>query len=425
MSINRNFFLLWQGVLLRSLGGNLLMMVGVLWLVEVANSATLVGSLMMALGVSSAVSTLLVGVIGDRFSRRNILLIADLFNSFAVLGLVMLFAFLDTSLLIIGLFFTYVLVGLGSGIFTPIVYAFLPDLVQEEKLAKGNAILNITLCIAQMLGRALIGLLFVFLSAPVLLIAIAVSFLYSAFSVLFMRLPVSSGSSSVNATISDTETLDSIMQRLIIDLKEGYFYILADRGMTKAFFLHVGSMWCLNAFMVNAPFLVQYHFGLVTTWYGYILACLSVGFVAGSFLTMKQFNQLSGVCSRICLLKYTILLMPCCCITLVFIENVYIAFLLIFLQGIAHSIIGLTLITQLQITVPKQLRGRALSVFTVISTIVAALSSVFIGFLIDAANKDVVLVQWVLGIAGCLLMYPLLVSKTLFSFMTRSSEAPM
>ena len=59
------------------LGANLFNLVGVLWLVEVANSASMVGVLLLIGGLPVAICAPLGGVIADRYSRRNTIVWVD------------------------------------------------------------------------------------------------------------------------------------------------------------------------------------------------------------------------------------------------------------------------------------------------------------------------------------------------------------
>ena len=90
MRLNKDFLLLWQGLLMSTLGVFLYNMLGLLWLVETVGSASLAG-LFMLVGVFTAAFTLLAGVVADRYSRRNILVISDMASGITLLTLAALF----------------------------------------------------------------------------------------------------------------------------------------------------------------------------------------------------------------------------------------------------------------------------------------------------------------------------------------------
>jgi MFS family permease len=421
MNLSRNFLLLWQGLTTSSLGTNLFSMVSVLWLMEVANSASLVGLLMLALGISTAVFTPIGGVLADRFSRRNILVVVDLCSGLTILILAGIFILSDTlPVLIIGLFATQIILGVCSSIFMPSVLSLLPNILPGSGLAVGNAVMNITMSVTQVIGRGFGGLLFSLMSSPLLLIITGVCFLVSAVSELFIQTNV------INEPVEppkNVEKTSSIVSNVFKEIAVGVNYILANKGMVKVFFLQVGLIWCLSTLTINTPFLVQYHFSQSPAWYGYLFASLSMGLIVGSIFAGKQFNRLTGFGSRVQLSMCSLVAVPLPCIGLTFTSSVYTALPLFFLQGVFQSIGYVTIITLIQAATPDNLRGRVVSLITMISAIVFAGSSSMVGFLIDAVDKDVILVQWLLGIVGCLLIYPVLINKHFFHFIRYSPKS--
>src|SRR5262249_40600833 len=126
---------------------------------------------------------LFAGVYIDRLRRRPILLLAD-FGRAALLGAIPLGAALGMLRMgyVYGVAF---LVGALTVIFEVAYHAFLPTLVQRERLVDANGKMATSESLAQIAGPGLGGLLVQALSAPVAILADALSFLVS---VLFLGL---------------------------------------------------------------------------------------------------------------------------------------------------------------------------------------------------------------------------------------------
>lgn len=128
---------------------------------------------------------LFTGVLVDRMRRRPILIVTDL-GRFALLALIPALALAD-RLRMEYLYAVAFLVGVLT-IFFEIAYeAFLPTLVTRDQLIDGNGKLETTRSAAQVAGPGVAGVLVQVVTAPVAILADALSFLASALFVWSIR----------------------------------------------------------------------------------------------------------------------------------------------------------------------------------------------------------------------------------------------
>lgn len=121
----------------------------------------------------------------DRSRRRPIMLLADIGRA-AFLGLIplcMLLGLLRMEILYVVVF----AVGVLTVFFDVAYYAFLPTLVQRERLVEGNSKLEISNSAAAIAGPGLAGWLIQVLTAPVAILIDAASFLVSALSLAWIH----------------------------------------------------------------------------------------------------------------------------------------------------------------------------------------------------------------------------------------------
>ena len=127
------------------------------------------------------------GVWVDRLRRRPILIVADLGRAIAIASIPIAFYF--EALTIWQLY----LVGFINGCFTvffDIAYqSYLPSVVERDQLVDGNSKLEITRSAAQILGPGAAGILIGLLRAPFAMVLDALSYLWSAAFVFWIRRP--------------------------------------------------------------------------------------------------------------------------------------------------------------------------------------------------------------------------------------------
>ena len=118
------------------------------------------------------------GVWVDRLRRRPILVFADVLRAAALVSVPVAY-WLD-GLTIWQLYVVGFVVGVGTVFFDVAYQSYLPTLVKRDELSDGNSKLEISRSAAQLGGPGLAGVLIGILTAPVAVLADAISFVVSA-----------------------------------------------------------------------------------------------------------------------------------------------------------------------------------------------------------------------------------------------------
>jgi MFS family permease len=134
------------------------------------------------LAAAGSAPALLVGLVAgvwiDRLRRRPLLIVADLGRALLLATIPLAYAL---GLLRIELLYVVsLLVGILSLLFDVAHLAFLPTLIDRERLVEGNSKLEVTAAAAQVVGPGLGGSLMGWLGAPFAVLLDALSFLLSA-----------------------------------------------------------------------------------------------------------------------------------------------------------------------------------------------------------------------------------------------------
>lgn len=206
------FAWLWGGQTLSTFGSQIGMLaLGFIAVKELKATPAEMG-ILAAAGTSSF---LLVGLIAgawvDRWSKRRVMLIADVVRMVAMAAVPVLY-FMDQLDIWHVILIEFVL-GLATVFFDVAYQSFVPVLLPPEKIAGGNSALETSNQIAGITGPGLVGGLLELVKAPLLLIIDAFSYLVSAFSLLMIK---------------DTEKVKEKADRrpLAVEIKEGLAFVV-------------------------------------------------------------------------------------------------------------------------------------------------------------------------------------------------------
>ena len=270
---HRDFLWLWSSQTVSQFGSQVsALALPIVAIVVLRESAFEVAMLGMVEFLPFLLFSLPAGVWVDRLPRRPMLVAADVLRAVA-LATVPVAYWLD-ALTIWQLYVVGFTVGVGTVFFDVAYQSYLPSLVARGDLSEGNSKLEISRSAAQLGGPGLGGVLIGVLTAPVAIVADAVSFVASALLIGRIR-------------AGEREPVREERRSLLTELWEGLRYVLRHeyvRGMAASvaifnFFGNVGG----SIFLV---YLVR-ELGLSATTIGFVLGLGNVGFLAGAVVAKR------------------------------------------------------------------------------------------------------------------------------------------
>ncbi len=169
------------------------------WLVLSSHGgAILLGIVLACYGVPRMVLIPVGGVLADKIGPRTVMLMADAGRCVVVAALAVLATRHTASLAALGP--AAALIGAGEGLFLPASFALMPSLLDEERLAAGNAISTAAVQAGSLLGPALGGALVAVTRASTWAFAVdAASFAVSALTLALIPARAASGSMAAAA----------------------------------------------------------------------------------------------------------------------------------------------------------------------------------------------------------------------------------
>lgn len=286
---NRNFFLLWQGQLVSAFGDALYAIALNLFVLELTGSTAVMGTIMALVTVPKVLLGPFLGVMVDRADRKKLIVIGDLIRGLSIL---LVTAALWSGVLEIWMLMAVAVAdGICSAFFNPAVESSLPDLVPDENLMRANSVYQIATTGADIFGQSMGGAIYSLLGAPVMFLMNGISYLFSAGTELFIKIPKVT-SEKAKGTFRE-------------DFKDGICFVLRYEGMVR---------------VIVMSFLINFLFGIIPWFvespqlgmarYGVLSAVQSIGILAGmavlSVVTVKASQKYN--CYKISLFSFILMI---------------------------------------------------------------------------------------------------------------------
>jgi MFS family permease len=348
------------------------------------------------------------GTFADHFSRRKIIIFSDILSGIPVLTLAFLMFYKpdDSELLIVCLFLVSVTLGVIRSFFNPAISASIPDIVPREKVSAANSLNQSSYQISQFVGQGVGGYLFVILGAPLLFLIDGITYLFSAFSESFIRIPQKIPKKRGGSR-------DKFGQ-FKSDTMEGFRYVWGHAGIRALFFAAAFINFFVIPIFVLLPFYVEDHLKATSDWYGYILAALGfgtlIGYAIAGGVKISSHIRSTAVISALVLLSF------CLPILSILREPVLALFLMIII-GALSGFFHINIYTLLQIAIPSEMRGRVFGLLLTLSGGLAPISMGLSGVIADLVNQNIPLIYAVSGIITLFLSIITSFSKNFRSFL--------
>ncbi len=384
-----SFRLLFFATLGSSLGTLLATVALVVDVKDRTDSGPWVSALMVVEFMPAVLVGLFFGPLLDRFSRRGLMVAADLVRVLVFCAL----PFANSAGAIVAL---AGVAGFATGFFRPAVYAGLPNLVGEDDLARANSLIqtteNVSWTIAPIIGGALVAA-----SGPDLAYWVnAASFLLSALLVLRISAP------SLQGVIA-------VSHGHLRDLKEGFARVVQTRPLLTVLVVWTIALGALASTQTAQIFLAKDAFNAGDFGYGLTFGCIGLGLAIGSFGAGSWVERRTVGTVYAASILVLAIGMAAAGVS----PNAWVSLPCFVLAGIGNGAAVVCNSLLVQRGAPDEIRGR---VFTVIMSVNYAVYG--LGFVLAGPLTDRVGPRWVSGGGAAVLAFAALVAYGL----SRSAE---
>jgi 1-acyl-sn-glycerol-3-phosphate acyltransferase len=364
---NKNFRHLWTGQLISALGDRLTQM-GILTFVMI--SAHDKGDKMATITFFSLLPFLifgpLFGIFVDRYSRKNLMLIADFTRAILVCFIPIIWLNTHSIPLIISWFF---LLGTFTALFTPAKMSIVANITNKDVLLEANSAIVTTGLVATLVGTLIAGAVIKVTGAKLAFYINGLTYIISALFILKI---------SYTKAVFQKEISTKIYSNLLGEIKIGINYIKRHQIIMRLIILSsvfslISSFAYILILNYASAILHQESFGI-----GVLLSSAGFGAIVGSSVLIKRKSKVNY--GRALYLSYLLIGI----FTTIFLlkPNFYLTLFFLFCVGIGAAILTITLDTLFQKVAPDELKGKIFSARGIVTEIVFLASLLLVGILI-------------------------------------------
>jgi MFS family permease len=379
----RDYRLLWCGLIVSNLGTWMQLTTLGYLVVKLAGSPRMAALDVGFLGASSAVPVLLfsplAGVVADRFPRRRVLLITNSLEVVAALTLALL-----ASTGHIALWEIFIIAGMrstGLSFDAPARQSWVPLLVPREFLGNAIGLNSVAFNAPSVIGPPIAGIL-------ILGIGVATSFYLNAFLTLATVLVV--------LLMKSPEPSSTVRENVFASIARGVTFLARDRVLRAVLLMLVATCLLVRPYQQLMPAYAAHVVHVDARGLGFLLAAIGAGAICGSLLT-----ALIGAHRRGIVWFVSACVMSAGTIALGLVNTFPLALAVLVVIGLSVlSFVGSSNVL-LQTLSPADMRGRAISVFSMIILGLIPAGSLLLGTLASLIGLQASLVC---GGAGALIV---------------------
>jgi MFS family permease len=398
---NKDFTLLIVGKLISLLGSNMQQFALSLYVLALTGSATIFASILSISILPRLLFSPIAGVFGDWFNKKYSIVFLDLLNA-VILGTFAIIVFLTSGLSLPLIYILVILLEITEIFFHASMSAVIPSIVEKENYLAANSFNSLVMNIGNLLSPVIAALIYGAFGMTIILIVNAISFLISAISEMFIKIPQNK---------KKTEKLN--LSAFKTELVEGIALIKKNRFISTIIGLATIINFCIAPlFSVGLIFIMKEILEASDFEFGLFQSVLSGSFILAPLLLSTKIKDMKV--GKLCFISFisialVILALATIPSDLLLNDSVHrlipftLITLLTFLVGIFVAMSNISIGTLLNQTVPLELMGRTSTVINMSVTIFIPVGQMLFGYL-----YDIIAPSYVIALSGIILLLSVL-----------------
>jgi len=362
---SRTYFPLWLGQLLSSFGDTLHYIALVVLVFRLTGQGLAVAGVVAAEVVPVLLLGPIAGVVIDRFSRKTLLIGADLLRAVLVASLLWPQGVWHVYLVAAGL-------AAGNTFFNPTVQAVIPVLTTADQRLAANSVAWSTGRFVQILAAAIAGGLIALTGTGPAFALNAASFAASALLIATLAIPAHAGQVGAGTKVG--------LRRYFQDARDGLAFARRDRFVSRLLLVQALASFAVGATGALLVVLAEQHLRLAPAGFAWIIGAIGIGALLGPLIPNTLARDYRD--ARWLFVPYIIRGVGDVLIAVV--TPLPIALLILFVYGLNTSTGMVVFNSTVQGAVPDQVRGRVFTLLDVTWNVMRLLSLALGGVLVDA-----------------------------------------
>jgi MFS family permease len=361
----RDFRLYMTGQLI-SLTGTWMQSVAQNWLVwSITGSSLYLGIINSASSLPMLLFTLLGGIVADRFPKKRLLILTQ---TLSIIPALMLGLFIDLKIItVLHIVIFAFLLGTINAFDVPARQSFLIEMVGRESLTGAIALNSAIFNGARLIGPVIAGLILSIFSISTCFYVNAISYIPVVITLRMIKIAGTPGRGEIN---------------ILKDLKEAVSFVLTDKTVLQVLLMILCFSLLGIPYVILLPVITTEIFHSSAVLYGLMMGAVGAGSLSGALLialrqeirNKKAYIGLFTVIFSVALFLFS------------FSREVFLSIVLLFTTGFSVISFLATANSLIQHRTPDYLRGRVMSLYTLVFLGMAPLGNMTVGFLASYAG---------------------------------------
>ncbi|MDR1738917.1 MAG: MFS transporter [Candidatus Symbiothrix sp.] len=372
----RSFAIIWSGEFFSSLTSSITGFAIIFWISLETRSPQVLALVFLTTFLPQLILGLFTGVYIDRWNRKWVMILSDLFMGACTAALCVLFYFDKVE--IWHIYFLSSLRSAGNAFYQPAMKASVPLLAPEDQLMRVSGVSQIIYSISNIAGPAIAAFLITVLPMTLICASEVLGAVIASVALLFVLIP-------------RPPKTDNVSPDFLGELKIGLQAIFQKKGMKWLFLSDLGAMFFILPISALFPLMTLEHFRGNTYQMSIVEIIWSVGMLAGGAVVstniLKKMNK-AGVIAAMCALDGLLFLLSGLLGT-----DGYVWFVVFTaMSGVAAALWSSTFTVIMQTSIDVDKQGRAFSTYDSLSllpSIPGLLATGFIAETIGLTNSFV------------------------------------
>ncbi len=390
----RNFTFLILGQISSLIGNFSLKFALSMYILEQTGSASVFAGLLALAMLPTILLSPFGGILADRANRRNIMAALDFLSGLSVL----IASFTVPSKHDIFAIGALLLILSVLGAFeSPTVQACIPQMLSDDNIIKGNAIVSQVASIASLITPFLGSIFYTVLGIRPVFYTTAICFFVTAFLECFIFLDHKKSQSKTKLSSVIKEDFSDSM-RFLCRQQPGILKLL----LLAAFV----SLFVTGTAVIGFPYLVRTVLGLSSNHYGIAESAMGIASISGSLLVVLLARKIHSRHLCMVLISFGICLIPCGIAFILPLKTIprYLILLIMFCAcQLGCSLFSTYAVSLIQSKTPEHLMGKVMSYVFTLSMCAQPAGQIIYGALFDHFSDSVYFVLIPSGLLICLI----------------------
>lgn len=271
---NKNFIIIVIGQIISLFGNAIQRFCMSLYILNLTGSAAVFSIILAISTIPYILFAPIAGLLADTVNRKKIMVYLD-FVSSALMAIysIILISERDNTIIVASVMF---ILSVIYTLYSPAVTASIPQIVEKEKLASANGIVQQVGYIVNLAGPIMAGVLYSFIGIKMVVILNAISFFICAILELFLDIP----------DLDVKERFKNPIVKSIKEMKKSFIYLKEKKKIVLGIIFSYGltNIFVVPILSVVTPYFINIKMNMPSSIYGFIEAIFVLGMIIGGFI---------------------------------------------------------------------------------------------------------------------------------------------